>query len=299
MKTSFDSIQHVRTTGNLLISAIQNARNATTPGIVGAAIEAPVRHRLEQILPRGIAVGQGCIIDSFGRTSRQMDVILYERDLCPVFEVNNTPEATYFPCEGVIAAGEIKSVLTVDNLRDSFDKLTSVRNLERFWTTPNAASIQSKDTIYYRKYGSPIGIADVQNKNREKEAESREIYCFIIGGTSKLSTERLLSEFQTFGLNQGNANCPNALLILEKGWLHPCKLRIADEEIERVEYRMSFRTGCDVAFFETPLSFNYLISDVYTVYRKHKTSELNAFDRYIKDANESSVPVTGRSMKYG
>ena len=216
-----------------------------------------------------------------------------------MFEVNNTPEATYFPCEGVIDAGEIKSVLTVDNLRDSFDKLTSVRNLERFWTTPNAASIQSKDTIYYRKYGSPIGIADVQNKNREQEAESREIYCFIIGGTSKLSTERLLSEFQTFGLNHGNANCPNALLILEKGWLHPCKLRIADEEIERVEYRMSFRTGCDVAFFETPLSFNYLISDVYTVYRKHKTSELNAFDRSIKDANESSVPVTGRSMKYG
>ena len=67
----------------------------------------PVRHRLEQILSRGIAVGSGCVIDSYGNVSRQQDVVLYEREICPVFSINDTPEARYCPCEGVIAVGEV------------------------------------------------------------------------------------------------------------------------------------------------------------------------------------------------
>ncbi len=40
------------------------ARQATTPSLTGAAIEMPARQKLEQILPREIAVGSGCVIDS-------------------------------------------------------------------------------------------------------------------------------------------------------------------------------------------------------------------------------------------
>ena len=67
------------------------------PGLTGDAMEQPVRERMEQVLPRGIGVGSGCVIDTTGNTSQQMDVVLYERDLCPVFSVNNTPGTTYYP----------------------------------------------------------------------------------------------------------------------------------------------------------------------------------------------------------
>ena len=60
-----------------------------------------------------------------------MDVILYERDLCPEFCINNSPETTYYPAEGVLAVGEIKSTIGKRELADSFEKLRSVKALQR------------------------------------------------------------------------------------------------------------------------------------------------------------------------
>ena len=93
--------------------------------------EQPVRDQLEQVLPRGVAVGKGFVIDSYGGTSRQQDVVLYERDFCPVFSINDTRQTTFYPCEGVIAVGEIKSRLDRDSLENAFKKVASVKALRR------------------------------------------------------------------------------------------------------------------------------------------------------------------------
>ena len=68
-------------------------------------------------------MGEGCVIDSYGRTSRKQDVVFYERDICPVFSINRTPQTTYYPCEGVIGVGEVKSSLDGSSLHDAFQKL--------------------------------------------------------------------------------------------------------------------------------------------------------------------------------
>ena len=91
MDSTFDAAEFVKDIGILLVHAYDGARKATTPGLVGSAIEQPVRRLLSSVLPRGLSVGTGCVVDSYGRTSRQMDVVLYERDICPVFRVNDTP----------------------------------------------------------------------------------------------------------------------------------------------------------------------------------------------------------------
>ena len=122
MDRNFDPDKFIRRIGERLIDEFKDAKTGTTPSTVGTAAERPVRDQLEQILPRGIAVGEGFVIDSYGGTSRQQDVILYERDICPVFSVNNTPQTTYYPCEGVIAVGEVKSSLDTASLRDAFQK---------------------------------------------------------------------------------------------------------------------------------------------------------------------------------
>ena len=46
-----------------------------------------MRDQLEQVLPKRVGVGESFVIDSYDRTSRQQDVILYERDIV------QTPEA--------------------------------------------------------------------------------------------------------------------------------------------------------------------------------------------------------------
>ena len=70
MEKNFDASAYITHIGEQLVTDFERARQATTPGLVGGAMEVPVREQLEQILPRGIAVGSGCVIDSDGNTSR-------------------------------------------------------------------------------------------------------------------------------------------------------------------------------------------------------------------------------------
>ena len=102
MDGTFDVDKHIARIGVRLVREFDEARAATSPTAVGDAMEFPVRKQLEQLLPRGIAVGSGFVIDSYGATSAQTDIVLYERDICPVFSINDTPGTTYYPCEGVI-----------------------------------------------------------------------------------------------------------------------------------------------------------------------------------------------------
>ena len=82
MDQTFDPDGFVRRIGERIVDEFKHAKAGTTPSTVGAAAEQPVRDQLEQVLPRGIAVGEGFVIDSYGGTSRQQDVVLYERDIC-------------------------------------------------------------------------------------------------------------------------------------------------------------------------------------------------------------------------
>ena len=153
MDRTFDSAAFVEQVGADLVQAFEKARRATTPGLVGSAMEQPTRDSLEQILPRGIAAGSGCAIDSEGRTSRQMDVVLYERDFCPVFRLNNAPETTYYPCEGVIAVGEVKSTVGKTEFDDTVKKMESVKTLKRqFRRLPSSKGRDSYQATY-RNYG--------------------------------------------------------------------------------------------------------------------------------------------------
>lgn len=131
MKSKFDPAEFVRLVGRDLVRSFESAREATTPGLVGCAIEYAVRSRLEQILPKGIGVGAGCVIDTHGGTSRQMDVVLYEKELCPRFSVNENSETSYFPVESVLAVGEVKSAIGKAELNDGFKKIASVKSLYR------------------------------------------------------------------------------------------------------------------------------------------------------------------------
>ena len=72
MESTFDPDAFIQGVGRRLVEEFEIARTATSPSTVGAAMEQPVRKQLEQILPRGIGVGTGFVIDTYGETSRQI-----------------------------------------------------------------------------------------------------------------------------------------------------------------------------------------------------------------------------------
>ena len=127
---SFDAHNNIRSLGQELVLAYESAAQGTTPGLKGDAREKAVRTKLEAILPGGVGVGTGCVIDSEGKASSQIDVILYEQQFCPIFRV--AEDVGYYPCESVIAVGEIKSTIGKKELGDIYQKVASVRKLNRF-----------------------------------------------------------------------------------------------------------------------------------------------------------------------
>ena len=122
MKPTFDPDAFIQRICRRPAEQFDTARTATSPSTVGAAMEQPVIEQLEQVMPRDIGVGSGFVIDNFGETSRQIDIALYENGICPVFSINNTPETTYYPCECVLAVGDVKSILDGDTQKDAFRK---------------------------------------------------------------------------------------------------------------------------------------------------------------------------------
>jgi hypothetical protein len=92
-------------------------------GVKGSGVEVSVREFLRVYLPRRLEIGHGEVIDAEGRISGQTDIVITHEDhpfTC------DPREAGLFFIEGVSAAGEVKSLLTSDEL-DS-----SIKNSRRF-----------------------------------------------------------------------------------------------------------------------------------------------------------------------
>ena len=155
MKNSFDPHSFLQKTGKDLVAAFDKADDAPTPSEVVDAKEKSVIERFDQILPIGIRVGSGFVFDSYGKTSQQMDVVLFEKNICPRFSYSES--VTYYPCESVIASGEIKSSIGKVELSNIFSKTKSVKSLKRF-SQPKYSPLQQRDCLSYRVYGSKTEI---------------------------------------------------------------------------------------------------------------------------------------------
>ena len=189
MERNFDPDAFIRRIGERLVDEFKDAKASTTPATVGSAAEQPVRDQLEQILPRGIAVGEGFVIDSYGgRAVSRM--YLVREGYCPVFSINRTPQTTYYPCEGVIAVGEIKSSLDRASLQDAFEKVASVKRLRRHAVHDFMPHPTTGEPIPLRRSYLTPHRGSVVKLDEERDGKERlEIFGFVLGGESRLKHE--------------------------------------------------------------------------------------------------------------
>ena len=300
MDRSFDPDNFIRRIGERLIDEFKDAKTGTTPSTVGTATEQPVRDQLEQILPRGIAVGEGFVIDSYGGTSRQQDVILYERDICPVFSVNNTPQTTYYPCEGVIAVGEVKSSLDTASLRDGFQKVASVKRLRRhvvheFMPNPTTGEpvLSNRDYLTTRR-------DSILNLGKDSGRQERfNIFGFILAGELRLKYETLITTFHSLSSEEGDCLSPNLLVSLDGytiGWGNIAKeerkeifqskngsygVKVYKDGPEGWKASWSAESATSVGGMNSD-SFRVLIRWIKMAADQGRTSDARSFDRYFE-----------------
>lgn len=143
-----------------------------------------------------MAVGEGFVIDSYGGTSRQQDIIVYERDICPVFSVNRTSQTTYYPCEGVIAVGEITSWLDAKSLRDAFQKVASVKALRRHAVADFMPNPTTGEPIpLKRDYLATRRDSVVRLDEGLEQEERAQVFGFVLAGESRLTPKTLVATF--------------------------------------------------------------------------------------------------------
>ena len=273
MHKHFDSRAYVKQVGVDLVTAFRSARTGTTSTLVGRAMENATLKKLDQLLPRALAAGSGCVIDSEGRTSHQMDIVIYERNLCPVFCINASPETTYYPCEGVVAVGEIKSKVGKSEFDDTVKKMESVKTLKRKFTLypeedENAGCLRSS-----RQYGQMAndGITFVEKHTDPRVDVECDILTFLLTESFKVQDKTVKTYYQPL-----RPETHDVLIGLDG-----LQVFGARKQSEDTWVFTTMRLAETIAMLRTQDSFAYLIRRLYEWFRIGKTAELGVFEDYL------------------
>jgi len=287
MEQTFNINAFLEHLANELINNFTFAGQATTPGLVGSAREKTTRQKLETLLPPMVGVGTGCVIDSFGRSSKQMDIILFEKNLCPVFSINDNPDTTYYPCEGVIAVGEIKSTLNNAELEDIFAKTESIKSLRRFGV-PSKGVLVPEETMSFRHYGNTGAFECTKEEEFNQDTKrTDQIFFFAFCGELGVQPQTLLDKFSELSKKYPKQNLINLISILNHGLL-----LYMNKGKKQIRYWNGDDTDSIYLTSKRTNNFQFLINRLIEVVRSYRTTEIKAFSKYTA-ASEGQIFLDG------
>ena len=95
----------------------------------GEEIEIILKQFLNQHLPQRFRAGSGIIIDNENKISKQTDVIIYDALSSPVYRF--AEKTLIIPVDSVASVVEVKSRLNKNEIKDSFEKIVSCKELKK------------------------------------------------------------------------------------------------------------------------------------------------------------------------
>ena len=266
----FDTHTYIKNLGEALVLAYGSAGQATTSGLVGQARENAVRTKLESILPGGVGVGTGCVIDSEGSASGQMDMVLYEKEFCPVFRVEE--DVSYYPCESVIAVGSIKSRIGKKELRSIYNNIASVKRLKRF-VKPAGGKGPPPGKVEWRTYfDKTTHLSDGDWETIQNSCSATQIYAFGLGQAFGAKPETMIKHTRELYVEVPEELRPNVVLTVNQEMLAPAEGK-----------QMSFSAlgSSGVTFLTPENSLEYLLVSLFCIIQNGMTSSGYAFERYV------------------
>lgn len=128
MKASFLNLQ---TAMKAELAGISSA--TSHPGAVGDGAEEEWLKWLCKYLPKRYCVDKAFVVDCYGQSSHQIDLVIYDRQYTPfVFKKGSV---LHIPAESVYAVFEVKQDLNKVHVEYAGEKAASVRRLHRTSTT--------------------------------------------------------------------------------------------------------------------------------------------------------------------
>ncbi len=168
----FDGLEEVLATEAKLSGLLEHGST------IGQAREFVVTRILKTILPAGVYIGSGKVIDSRGSSSKQIDIVIYD----PRFPFMKVEGGGLYFIEGVLATIEIKSTIDNNELRASLDNCKSVLELQVNGEYPEEAESQIK---FYMSKG---GLTREMAKERFNYMIHPATYVFAFNSKLSLDT---------------------------------------------------------------------------------------------------------------
>ncbi|EAK0440929.1 hypothetical protein IO418_000721 [Campylobacter lari] len=265
----FSVSDFLRNIGQELVLKFNSASNHSHPQAIGRARECGVIEKLEALLPSGVGVGSGFVIDLYGGVSKQSDIVIYEKNFASRFIQNNVEDYAYYSCENVLAVGEIKSNVNSNDIKDSIEKLKLVKQIQRE---------KPKEKGVYRNFFTSISIQGVESQSFDPVTnETDQIFTFLIAKT--LPSIEIIHKNLKDICGDKKYLYPNCFVSIEgKSFYYANNESILISAINS-EY-------IDEGNFENP--FAYFINHLTTFIKYARTTELNNY-KYL-DYREN-IPV--------
>lgn len=130
---------------SLAMERAEGAHELIHKGLRGRAREIFIRDLLRPFINPNFGICTGVIVDSEGRQSSQIDIIIYDKSLLPPILL--TAEEGIIPCESTLATIEIKSKLTSEELKKSVLNARSVKALRPHYYEPSPITKQKTSII--------------------------------------------------------------------------------------------------------------------------------------------------------
>ncbi len=269
MEKRFNISQFIENLGEDLVTVFSRSSSlGIHPDEVGKLKEINIAKQIESILPSGVGIGRGFVFDSEGNISNQCDLILYEKNLIPVFVRNENYEYSYFPCEGVIAVGEIKSSLTIEELKSSICKLEKIKTLKR----------NCKNRRNFRKFLSPLIAYGAESEMFDPIEKSYDnIFTFIFCKNNYVAIDTIFEILET-QFKDHMEYATDRIYSLDK----PIISRIILDDTQNVLWGNKKATGF-VSIKTNTIPFGVLISDISTFVKFGRTQAFNFYDYYKTD----------------
>jgi hypothetical protein len=129
---------------------------------------------VRRYLPRRLEVGNGEVIDSFGNRSGQADIVIVSEDHPFTFTPN---KPGLFFIEGVLSVGEIKTVLTTQELRNTLINSLLYKGLKT--THSKGSMVHSTPSDFKRYYEHPPFFLFCYESQLSLETIKKNIDAFI------------------------------------------------------------------------------------------------------------------------
>lgn len=267
MEDTFNPKEYIKLLGEQLVVEFQNASRATQSVAVGSSRETSARNKLKAILPAGVGIGSGFVIDSFGQTSRQCDIILYEENYAMKFAINDDYNNIYINCENVIAVGEVKSDVNTSELEDSLYKLSIIKKLKKY----------NENGYRFRKlFDSATGINKFNEVIPYDQTNDKwgQIYTFLLCQNLNVKTETIFTKINE--ICKERYCFPNRILSVNGAYIG----YLSQNENQFIKEPSGLDSSYAYNLVDNKYSFNYFINDLLHYISNAQSVPLN-YSRYI------------------